>query len=357
MYTLSVDLDERSYPIHIGSKILGQADLILPHVKGKQVCIVTNTTVAPLYLQTLVDGLKGKEVTVAELPDGEQFKNLQTLNLIFNQLLRAKHHRTTTLIALGGGVVGDMCGFAAACFQRGVNFIQVPTTLLAQVDSSVGGKTGVNHELGKNMIGAFHQPQVVIADVSVFSSLPQREYAAGLAEVIKYGLIYDADFFLWLEQNMTQLLAKQDDAVIYAVKRSCEIKAEVVAQDEKESGIRAWLNLGHTFGHAIEAAQGYGSWLHGEAVAAGMVMALDLSQRLGWISAQDKERSTRLIAAAGLPIAPPSMSTEQFLNLMAGDKKVLDGQLRLVLLNAIGKAVVTADFPQGLLLETLSAKY
>jgi 3-dehydroquinate synthase len=207
------------------------------------------------------------------------------------------------------------------------------------------------------MIGAFHQPQAVIADVDVFSSLPQREYAAGLAEVIKYGLIYDADFFIWLEQNMEQLVAKQDDAVIYAVKRSCEIKAEVVAQDEKESGIRAWLNLGHTFGHAIEAAQGYGSWLHGEAVAAGMVMALDLSQRLGWIAAQDQERAIRLIAAAGLPVAPPSMSAGQFLNLMAGDKKVLDGQLRLVLLNAIGKAVVTADFSQETLLQTLSAEY
>lgn len=316
---------------------------------------MTNSTVAPLYLAQLQATLAGKDMVVVELPDGEQFKNLDTLNLIFDGLLGARHHRTTTLIALGGGVVGDMCGFAAASYQRGVNFIQVPTTLLAQVDSSVGGKTGVNHELGKNMIGAFHQPQAVIADIDVFVTLASREYAAGLAEVIKYGLIFDSDFFSWLEENMEKLVAKQSDVIIYAVERSCEIKAEVVAQDEKENGIRAWLNLGHTFGHAIETAQGYGVWLHGEAVAVGMVMALDLSQRLGWISQEDKQRGATLIAAAGLPIVPPEMSAERFLDLMAGDKKVLDGQLRLVLLKSIGEAVVTDDFPQEKLLETLNA--
>ncbi|HEY7885092.1 MAG TPA: 3-dehydroquinate synthase, partial [Cellvibrionaceae bacterium] len=279
MKTLKVELGERSYPIYIGEQLLEDKTLLTQHIQGRQVCIVTNKTVAPLYHEKLLASLSDYDVTTVALPDGEQYKNLDTLNLIFDQLLSARHNRTTTVIALGGGVVGDMAGFAAACYQRGVNFIQVPTTLLSMVDSSVGGKTGVNHALGKNMIGAFYQPQAVIADVSVLQSLPTRELAAGLAEVIKYGLISDADFFVWLEQNIKALLAMEVEALSYAVLRSCENKAAVVAADEREGGIRAILNLGHTFGHAIETAEGYGVWLHGEAVAAGMVMALDLSQR------------------------------------------------------------------------------
>lgn len=354
MKTLIVELGERSYPIHIGSHLLANVELFMPHIRGKQVCIVTNQTVAPLYLKNLLDTLKDYQIDVVELPDGEQYKNLQTLSQIYDQLLRSRHHRTTTLIALGGGVVGDMTGFAAATFQRGVDFIQVPTTLLAQVDSSVGGKTGVNHPLGKNMIGAFHQPNAVIVDTDVFDTLPPREFAAGLAEVIKYGLIADADFFRWLEHNLKNLLALDVDALSYAIERSCAIKAEIVAEDERESGIRALLNLGHTFGHAIEVAQGYGSWLHGEAVAVGMVMAADLSCRMEWLSNDDVVRVTDIVSAAGLPVQPPSMSPEQFLHHMAGDKKVLDGQLRLVLLKTIGQAEITADFPHSRLMATLS---
>lgn len=355
MQTLTVELGERSYPIYIGANLLDQP-LLAPHVRGRQVMIVTNETVAPLYLERLRAQLSAFQVDQVILPDGEQYKDLDHLNLIYDALLTLGHNRTTTLIALGGGVVGDMTGFAAATYQRGVNFIQVPTTLLSQVDSSVGGKTGVNHRLGKNMIGAFHQPVAVLADTSVLTSLPERELSAGLAEVIKYGLIYDADFFQWLEQNMAHLRRVDEASLIRAIYRACEVKAEVVAIDERESGIRALLNLGHTFGHAIETAQGYGTWLHGEAVGTGMLMAADLSARLGWITPHDVKRTAELILAAGLPTqAPADMDEAQFLRLMAVDKKVMDGRIRLVLLKAIGEAVVTDDFPGELLSATLAA--
>jgi 3-dehydroquinate synthase len=353
MQKVEVDLGDRRYPIYIGPGLLGDSGLLAPHLRSKQVCVVTNSTVAPLYLARLKSALSGYQVDVVELPDGEQFKTLDTVNRVYDALLSARHHRTTTLIALGGGVIGDMCGFAAATYQRGVNFIQIPTTLLAQVDSSVGGKTGVNHPLGKNMIGAFHQPQAVIADTSVLRSLPEREIAAGIAEVVKYGLIADADFFAWLEGNLDSLLAREDAALSRAIERSCAIKAEVVAQDERESGVRAWLNLGHTFGHAIEAAQGYGSWLHGEAVAAGMMMALDLSVRMGWLEPEARERLSRLLERANLPVRAPAISTDRFLSLMSADKKVLDGKIRLVLLKGIGSAVVTDEVPRDQLLATL----
>lgn len=355
MQSLNVDLGDRSYPIHIGDAILDPA-LITPHIAGKQVMVVTNDTIAPLYLDKLKSILSGFQVDEVILPDGEAYKDLTHLNLIFDALLAKRHNRTTTLIALGGGVVGDMTGFAAASYQRGVNFIQIPTTLLSQVDSSVGGKTGVNHALGKNMIGAFYQPKLVLADINVFATLPDRELSAGLAEVIKYGLIYDRPFFDWLEANMEKLVARDPASLIYAVHRSCEIKAEVVAQDEREGGIRAWLNLGHTFGHAIETHQGYGNWLHGEAVAAGTVMALNLSARLGWITEEDAEKGKALLVKAKLPVDPPAdMTADEFLSLMAVDKKVLDGQLRLVLLEQLGKAVVTADYDRDALLAVLSA--
>lgn len=356
MQTLTVALGERSYPIFVGSNLLSRNDLYSPHIHGKQVCIVTNETVAPIYLDHLKSSLNLFQVSVVVLPDGEAHKNLTTLNEIFTSLLAEKHNRTTTLIALGGGVVGDMTGFAAACYQRGVNFIQIPTTLLSMVDSSVGGKTGVNHPMGKNMIGAFYQPQAVIADISLLKTLPAREVSAGLAEVIKYGLISDADFFVWLEQNIELLIGGDEAALTYAVLRSCENKAAVVAQDEHEGGIRAILNLGHTFGHAIETAQGYGNWLHGEAVATGMVMAADLSMRRGDISKDDLQRIINLLQRANLPTkAPADMTPEQFVELMGVDKKVLDGRLRLVLLKALGQAIVTSDIDTMLLMETFAA--
>lgn len=353
MQTLTVDLGVRSYPIFIGQGLL-QQNLLLPYVKGRQVMVVSNETVAPLYLDALLQQFPGKQVDSVILPDGEAYKDLQHVNLIFDALLEKRHNRTTTLVALGGGVVGDMTGFAAASYQRGVNFIQVPTTLLSQVDSSVGGKTGVNHPLGKNMIGAFHQPQAVLAATDVLGSLPERELSAGLAEVIKYGLIHDAKFLDWLESAMPALRARDPEALAYAIYRSCEIKAEIVAQDERESGIRALLNLGHTFGHAIETDQGYGNWLHGEAVGAGMLMAANLSAREGWISEAELARIERLLTAAGLPVAPPeTMSCERFIELMAVDKKVIDGNLRLVLLQQLGQGVVTADFAANKLEQTL----
>ncbi len=356
MQTLSVSLGERSYPIFVGSNLLSQPNLYIPHIRGRQVCIVTNTTIASIYLEKLKNNLADFYVSSVILPDGESFKNLETLNYIFSTLLEEKHNRTTTLIALGGGVVGDMTGFAAACYQRGVNFIQVPTTLLSMVDSSVGGKTGVNHALGKNMIGAFYQPQAVIADINLLHTLPPREVSAGLAEIIKYGLISDYDFFVWLEQNVELLLARDEAALTYAVLRSCENKASVVAQDEHEGGIRAILNLGHTFGHAIETAQGYGNWLHGEAVAAGMVMAADLSMRRNDISRDDFIRIKNLLERANLPTkAPEDMSPEQFIELMGVDKKVLDGRLRLVLLKSLGSAITTSDIDEKLLMETFAA--
>lgn len=355
MLTVEVDLGDRSYPIYIGEQLLGRSDLLAPAIKSKQVCIVTNETVAPLYLEQCKRALEGYHVIEAILPDGESYKHLDTINTIFDTLLEAKHNRTTTLIALGGGVIGDMAGFAAACYQRGVHFVQVPTTVLSQVDSSVGGKTGVNHPLGKNMIGAFHQPNAVLADMSTLITLPERELSAGIAEIIKYGLIIDAPFFDWIESNIEPLMALDMEALSYAVKRSCECKALVVAQDETEQGIRAILNLGHTFGHAIEAHQGYGNWLHGEAVATGMIMAADLSARMGWINSSVLERLTALTLKAKLPIKGPSdMSVDDFLGYMLVDKKVLDGSIRLVLLESLGKAVVTSDVPNDLLREVIA---
>ena len=344
MHTLTVDLAERSYPIYIDAGLLSVDGLLEKHIHGRQVCIVTNDTIAPLYLEVLQSRLSSFSCSTVVLPDGEAHKNLDTLNNIFDELLADRHNRTTTLIALGGGVVGDMTGFAAAAYQRGVNFIQIPTTLLSQVDSSVGGKTGVNHPLGKNMIGAFHQPQCVLIDTDVINTLPEKELFAGLAEVIKYGLICDLDFFLWLEENIDDLLRKDPIALAYAIERSCADKAKVVAEDEREGGIRAILNLGHTFGHAIETEQGYGAWLHGEAVGIGMVMAAELSALQGRISLEDVARIKRLIERAHLPlVAPNGMSDDKFLAHMAVDKKVLDGRLRLVLLDEIGKAVVTSE--------------
>lgn len=354
MKTQQVNLGERSYPIYIGAGLLDDSGLLRQHLTGRHVVVVSNTTIAPLYLEKILAGLKDFQYSSIILPDGEHYKTLDTLNQIFDALLQRHCDRKTTLIALGGGVIGDMTGFAAACYQRGVPFIQIPTTLLAQVDSSVGGKTGVNHALGKNMIGAFYQPQCVIADTDTLHTLPDRELSAGLAEVIKYGLIRDRPFFDWLEANMDALLARDPVALSYAIERSCQNKAEVVAADEREGGMRATLNLGHTFGHAIETGMGYGNWLHGEAIAAGMCMAADLSCRLGWLSAADKERTARLIERAGLPInAPVDISREQFLDLMAVDKKVVDGKLRLVLLKAIGDAVITDKFPLAQLVATL----
>ncbi|WP_299775029.1 3-dehydroquinate synthase [uncultured Pseudoteredinibacter sp.] len=356
MRTLKVDLADRSYPIYIGPDILADESLLAPHIKGKQVCLVTNTTLAKLLLPKLKPALQKYDYTEVILPDGEAFKTLDTLNLIFDELLQARHTRKTTLLALGGGVVGDMTGFAAACYQRGVDFIQLPTTLLSQVDSSVGGKTAVNHALGKNMIGAFYQPNCVIADSAVLQQLPKRELAAGLAEVIKYGLIADDSFYGWLEDNMSALNAGDQQTLSYAIERSCQIKADVVAEDERESGLRAILNLGHTFGHAIETYMGYGEYLHGEAVAIGMQMAVTLSAAKGWVDVDLIDRNKKLSEAANLPVTTPAtMRTEEFLPLMAVDKKVLDGRLRLVLLSKLGKAVVTEDVSNEELVATIEA--
>ena len=357
MQTLHVDLGNRSYPIHIGPGLLNQPDLLLPHLAQKRAVIVTNTVVAPLYLDKLTAALQSAEVDILPviLPDGEAYKNWETLNLIFDALLTHRAERKTTLIALGGGVIGDLTGFAAASYQRGVPFIQVPTTLLSQVDSSVGGKTGINHPLGKNMVGAFYQPQVVLADTDTLNTLPDRELSAGLAEVIKYGLISDLPFLEWLENNMPKLLARDPEALRYAIASSCQNKAKVVAADERESGVRAHLNLGHTFGHAIETGMGYGNWLHGEAVGAGMVMAADASQRMGWLSAADVERTRALIRAARLPDVAPNLGVETYLEFMGHDKKVESGKIRFVLLKNLGEAVITSDIPKAMLCETLAA--
>ncbi len=345
MQTLHVELGDRRYPIFIGSQ-LDPKTLLAPYIKGQQVMIVTNTTLEQLYLSHYVHDLEslGKKVATCVLPDGEKYKNLENLNLIFDALLEAGFNRDCTVLALGGGVIGDMAGFASACFQRGVYFIQVPTTLLSQVDSSVGGKTGINHPLGKNMLGAFKQPEVVMADMAQLRTLPARELSAGLAEVIKYALLGDLEFLAWLEQHMDGLLAGDESLLAQAVYRSCAHKARIVANDEKEQGERALLNLGHTFGHAIESYLGYGEWLHGEAVATGMVMAADLSQRMGWISAEDLQRTKNIIQRAKLPISCPKIPLDEFLSYMAHDKKVLNGQLRLVLLQQLGQAVITKEF-------------
>jgi 3-dehydroquinate synthase len=356
MQKLNVNLGDRSYPILIGEQLLTKADLVLPHLAQKRVTIVTNTTVAPLYLEPLRQALESHGVNTVPiiLPDGEAYKNAETLNQIYDALLTHRCERKTTLVALGGGVIGDLTGFAAATYLRGVPFIQVPTTLLAQVDSSVGGKTGINHPLGKNMIGAFYQPALVLADTATLNTLPDRELSAGLAEIIKYGLIRDLPFLDWLEQNMAKLLVRDPAALAYAIRRSCENKAEVVVADEKEGGVRALLNLGHTFGHAIESGMGYGNWLHGEAVAAGTVLAADLSRRMGWLSEADVERTRNLFKLAGLPVIAPDLGVEKYLDLMGLDKKVEGGKIRFILLRAIGEGVVTADVPEALLKEALS---
>ena len=357
-HTLEVDLGDRSYPIYIGQSLLGDAGLIAPHLVGASAVIVSNATVAPLYLDALTTALEANGIRHDQviLDDGEQYKTLASVERIVDCLLENRHDRRSTVLALGGGVIGDIAGFAASIYQRGVNFVQVPTTLLSQVDSSVGGKTGVNHPRGKNMIGAFYQPRCVIADIGTLATLPARELSAGLAEVVKYGLIHDADFFAWLEQNMDGLVAGDAELLARAVLVSCQTKARVVELDERESGLRAILNLGHTFGHAIETAMGYGSWLHGEAVAAGMVMAIDLSIRQGWVGEDLRERSVALLERAGLPVAPPdAMTPEQFLEIMAIDKKAVDGRIRLVLLRSLGEAFVCDDYDPAKLEATLAA--
>ncbi|MBG14607.1 MAG: 3-dehydroquinate synthase [Alcanivorax sp.] len=355
MQKLDVSLAERSYPIYIDRGLLGQ-DLIRRHVRGNQVMVVSNETIAPLYLESVTKGLADLQCDTLILPDGEQHKTLATLERIFDALMAHRHSRTTTLVALGGGVIGDMVGFAAACYQRGVDFIQVPTTLLAQVDSSVGGKTAVNHPRGKNMIGAFHQPRAVVIDTAVLDTLPEREFAAGMAEVIKYGLIRDPRFFQWLLDNQAALAAREKAPVAEAILRSCRNKAEVVAADETEQGNRALLNLGHTFGHAVETFTGYRDWLHGEAVAAGMVMAARMSLELGWLNQADLDRVSDSLAAWKLPVtAPEGMARADFSELMALDKKVQNGRLRLVLLNQIGDALVTGEYDTNALTRTLEA--
>ncbi len=355
MKTLQVALAERSYPIYIGDDLLSQPELLSQHIHGKEVLVVTNETVAPLYLQKVLDGLTDYRCESVVLPDGEEFKSLSVLNQIFDKTLASQFSRNVTLIALGGGVIGDMTGFAAACYQRGVPFIQIPTTLLSQVDSSVGGKTAVNHALGKNMIGAFYQPQCVIADTATLNTLDDRQLSSGLAEVIKYGLINDAEFFVWLEQNMAALRNRDQAVLAEAIERSCRDKADIVAQDELEQGVRALLNLGHTFGHAIETGMGYGTVLHGEGVAIGMVMAADLSCAMGWITDSDVTRIKEILVAAGLPISPPTeLTTEQFMSLMSVDKKVQNGKIRLILLKSIGQAVISDDYSPDKLAKLLT---
>ncbi|KAL6227002.1 hypothetical protein ACLB2K_000961 [Fragaria x ananassa] len=374
MEVVEVGLGDRSYPIYIGSGLLNQPELLQRHVHGKRVLVVTNTRVAPLYLEKVVDALTkdNPNVTVESviLPDGEKYKDMDTLMKVFDKAIESRLDRRCTFVALGGGVVGDMCGYAAASFLRGVNFIQIPTTVMAQVDSSVGGKTGINHPLGKNLIGAFYQPQCVLIDTDTLNTLPDRELASGLAEVIKYGLIRDAEFFEWQERNMGALIARDPNALAYAIKRSCENKAEVVSLDEKEGGVRATLNLGHTFGHmnesfvvvyhvsqAIETGVGYGKWFHGEAVAAGMIMAVDMSYRLGWIDDSLVKRVHNIVKQANLPTSPPeSVTVETFKAVMAVDKKVADGLLRLILLKGpLGNCVFTGDYDRKALDETLHA--
>ncbi len=357
MITVTVDLKERSYPILIGSGLLNQPGLLDPFLDGRDVLIVTNESIAPLYLEPVKQMLGASRYSVVILPDGEEYKNLTTLNMIFDELVAQRFGRDCVLVTLGGGVVGDMGGFAAASWQRGVDFIQVPTTLLAQVDSAVGGKTAVNHPGGKNMIGAFHQPLCVLADTSTLKTLPEREFSAGLAEVVKYGLIKDASMFDWLEEVAGQLILRDPDCLIHAIQRSCETKAEVVAADERERGQRALLNLGHTFGHAIERCAGYGVVLHGEAVAAGTMMAAEFSKRLGWITEADVERIRDLFVRLALPTEPPPTDPLEFLEVMSLDKKVAAGQIRLVLLRAIGDARLVSDYSESDLLQLLRDQF
>ena len=356
--TVEVELGDRTYPIYIGSGLLAGGELLRKHVPGNTALVVTNETVAPLYLDRVVAALsEGGEIRVETvvLPDGEEHKNVDVLMKVFDKALDARLDRQTTFVALGGGVIGDMTGFAAASYQRGVHFVQIPTTVMAMVDSSVGGKTGVNHPAGKNMIGAFYQPRCVLVDTDTLSTLPDREYASGMAEVVKYGLIRDADFFEWQERNVDALMARDGDVVVRAIERSCVNKAEVVALDEKEGGVRATLNLGHTFGHAIETGIGYGEWLHGEAVSVGMVMAADMSERLGWTDESIARRTLDLLKKFNLPTdVPECMTVETFEKLMAVDKKAANGKLRLILLKGeLGGCVFTADFDKTTLAETL----
>ena len=359
---VTVDLGDRSYPIYIGSGLLDDGEALRRHVRGSTALVVTNETIAKLgYLERTVRALEGADkkirVETVVLPDGEEYKSLEVLNMVYTRALETRLDRGTTFVALGGGVIGDMTGYAAASYQRGVKFVQIPTTVMAMVDSSVGGKTGVNHALGKNMIGAFYQPECVLIDIDSLKTLPQREFASGIAEVVKYGLIRDGPFFEWLEANVDKLLARDAGAIVYAVERSCINKAEVVAADEKEGGVRATLNLGHTFGHAIETGLGYGEWLHGEAVSAGMCMAADMSLRLGWIDASLKDRIIDLLKKCQTPIdVPEQMTVQTFMDLMAVDKKAANGKLRLILLKGpLGECVFTGDFDQSKLKETLEA--
>jgi 3-dehydroquinate synthase len=354
---VDIALGERSYPILIGPRLLEDARLLNAHITARSLLIVTNETIAPLYLAKLQSALQGRRVATLILPDGEQHKTLATYSRILDALIAERMNRDAAAVALGGGVIGDLVGFAAASYQRGIDYVQVPTTLLAQVDSSVGGKTGVNHPRGKNMIGAFHQPRCVLADTSTLQTLAPREYRAGLAEVVKYGFIRDAAFLDWIEANVERLVAREDASVMHAVRRSCEIKAEVVGQDEREHGLRAILNLGHTFGHAIETASGYGNWLHGEAVAAGMAMAADMSARLGWLQAAERERVVALLGRLGLPVEPPRIGAQRGRELMGMDKKVLGGRIRLVLLQGLGHAIVVDDYAEQALDATLQAHF
>jgi len=357
MPTLNVALGARSYPIYIGAGLLARPELIVEKLPQKKTAIVTNATLAPLYLARLQGALESRGVSVVSVtvPDGEAYKTWETLNRIFDALLEHRCERGTTLIALGGGVIGDLAGFAAAVYQRGVPYIQMPTTLLAQVDSAVGGKTAINHPLGKNMIGAFYQPLAVVADTDTLETLPPRELAAGLAEIIKYGLVGDAPFFEWLEGNMARLTRREPEALAYAIERSCANKADVVARDELESGPRALLNLGHTFGHAIEVGTGYGTWLHGEAVAAGMLLAARLSHRLGLLTAEDVRRLGALLKAAGLPVDPPRLGLARYLELMGHDKKVAGGRIHFVLLKRIGEAYLSGEVPPAAVADVLDA--
>ncbi len=358
MISLKVNLGERSYPICVGKNLLERSELLTQYIPGNSALIVSNETVAPLYMDKVEASLSDLKYKTLVLPDGEQYKNQETLNSIYDCLMENRFDRNCTLIALGGGVIGDITGFAAASYQRGVHFIQIPTTLLAQVDSSVGGKTGINHPMGKNMIGAFYQPKVVIADTDTLNTLEDRELSAGIAEVIKYGLIRDNEFLDWLEDNMENLLDRDPEALAYAIERSCRNKAEVVAADERESGQRALLNLGHTFGHAIETGMGYGNWLHGEAVASGMVMAARMSLKLGWINQGELDRVIDIIERAHLPVkAPDKITPDRFIELMSVDKKVSDGILKLILFKRIGEAIVTSDYNQNTLIAAIEDSY
>lgn len=353
MDRITVNLGERSYPISIGAGLFSDPAYLSQFLSTKQkVVVISNETVAPLYADKILSQLEqlGCDASLLELPDGEQYKSLDTFNEVMTYLLEGNYSRDVALIALGGGVIGDLVGFAASCYQRGVDFIQMPTTLLSQVDSSVGGKTAVNHPLGKNMIGAFYQPKSVVIDIDCLSTLPEKEFAAGIAEVIKYGIIYDGEFFSWLEENLDKLYALDEQALTYAISKCCQIKAEVVALDEKESGIRALLNLGHTFGHAIEAELGYGKWLHGEAVSAGTVMAAKTAEYQGLITQQQVERIVSILKKAKLPIhTPEGMSFDDFMRHMMRDKKVLAGELRLVLPTSIGTAEVVKNVPESVI--------